>query len=137
MNNSFIKSWDNKQVDIRKMLSETPQSEYDSYEKLVKIILDNIINPDRVVGFDTERMHIIDDGEYSGMRVFLVPIDEYEPSCYFITRVWYGSCSGCDTLLSISGYSGEMPTDKQVNDYMTLILHLIQNADVIGESFWN
>jgi len=44
-------------------------------------------------------------------------------------EIWkgtYGSCSGCDTLQAIQGYSDESPSDEQVKDYMELALHIVQ-----------
>lgn len=45
---------------------------------------------------------------------------------------YYGSCSGCDTLLSISQYDWGLPTDEKVEEYMTLCLHLVQRMKSLG-----
>ena len=79
-------------------------------------------------------------GLYSGDSVFVLTdealnrgylgISYNSDTCcnesFIITTNDYGSCSGCDTLLSISGYDTEFPSEEQVNEYMTLSLHLVQ-----------
>ena len=54
-------------------------------------------------------------------QIFLLHIATYQPSVsdYVYTNTYYGSCSGCDTLLAISHYNDGYPNDKQVEDYMT------------------
>ena len=37
------------------------------------------------------------------------------------------------TLLAISDYADGYPSEKQVNDYMSLALHLVQNIKCFGE----
>ena len=46
----------------------------------------------------------------------------------YIQALIMDSCSGCDTLLSISEYGDGLPDDSQVNDYMDLCLHLLQKC---------
>ena len=75
---------------------------------------------------DPERIHEIDDGDYQGTLVYVIGAKGYQPSMYWYTRVDYGSCSGCDTLYSIRGYWDTPPSDRQVEDYMTLALHIVQ-----------
>ena len=81
---------------------------------------------------DPERVHEIDDGDYQGTLVYIIGATGYQPSTYWAVMVNYGSCSGCDTLESIRHYSNETPTDDQVNDYMTLALHIAQGIKPIG-----
>lgn len=75
---------------------------------------------------DPERIHEIDDGHYQGTLVYVIGAQGYQPSRYWYVRVSYGSCSGCDTLQAISGYSSDPPNDSQVSEYMTLALHVVQ-----------
>jgi hypothetical protein len=58
-------------------------------------------------------MTVIDDGDYQGTQIFIIPTDTYQPSVkdYVMTDTYYGSCSGCDTLQAISGYDYALPTD--------------------------
>jgi hypothetical protein len=80
-----------------------------------------------------ETLHCIDDGDYQGTLLFLIPEDTYQPDNYYYVKVEYGSCSGCDTLESIRDYDSDTPNDEQVKDYMTLCLHIIQKFKKLGE----
>jgi hypothetical protein len=78
---------------------------------------------------DYNHVHEIDDGDYQGTLVFIVPEKGYQPHRYFLTKVFYGSCSGCDTIQGIyaDGDYGEIPSESQAKDYAMLALHMIQN----------
>jgi hypothetical protein len=55
----------------------------------------------------------------------------YQPDNYWATKVYYGSCSGCDTLQHILAYSEESFNEQQINDLMTLSLHMLQRMKEI------
>lgn len=80
--------------------------------------------------FDIEKIHEIDDGEYQGTLLYMIPFDTYHPSHwqYVATYVYYGSCSCCDTLLEISGYEDDLPDADQVKDYVKLCLKILQRC---------
>ncbi len=80
-----------------------------------------------------DRIHEIDDGDCQGTLLYVIAAEDYQPSDYWYVKVNYGSCSGCDTLQSISDYSSEVPTDEQVKDYMTLALHIVQGLRKMGD----
>jgi len=73
-------------------------------------------------------VHLIDDGDYQGVLLFVIASGGYQPSEYWTTSVWYGSCSGCDTFQSIMEDSDY---DRRINDYMTLALHITQKLKKI------
>ena len=81
-----------------------------------------------IEGFEIEKRTVIDDGDYQGTQIFIIPTDTYQPTVgdYVMTYAFYGSCSACDTLLGIGGYYDDRPTEDQVKEYMTLALHLVQ-----------
>ena len=139
MISDFVKGWDYNKSALRKHLETHRQVEYNSYAKLLKRTFELVINPvfkDKEKQFDIDRLTEIDDGEYQGSLVFLIPQDVYqpEPYNYVWTCVDYGSCSGCDTLQGISGYEDGYPTEEQVRDYMSLCLHMLQRCKwLIGE----
>ena len=98
-----------------------------SYDELVRIVIENITDEEYTdYNPDPERIHCIDDGDYQGTLLFVIAAKGYQPNKYWATRVYYGSCSGCDTLEGISDYSGEPPTEAQINDYMSLALGIVQ-----------
>jgi hypothetical protein len=105
----------------------------DSYSDIVKEVV-GVINPEKNYGKpDPEKQHLIDDGHYQGTLVFVIPEAGYQPSDYWYVKVGYGSCSGCDTLEAIRGYSDDKPTAEQVKDYMTLALHVVQGIKRMGD----
>lgn len=78
---------------------------------------------------DYEHIHVIDDGDYQGTLLFVVPENTYQPYAYWIFRVSYGSCSYCDTLQGI--LDDEDDKEQQIKDLITLALHMIQSGKVI------
>jgi hypothetical protein len=107
-----------------------------SYINIVKDIFEYVINNgDDFSSYDTEKLTVIDDGDYQGTQIFIIPKKTYQPDIedYLITDTYYGSCSGCDTLQSITQYYGGLPTEEQVKDYMTLALHLVQKLRHLNE----
>lgn len=82
---------------------------------------------------DPERIHTIDDGDCQGTLVFVIAEKGYQPSNYWYVKVSYGSCSGCDTLEAIRDYQSDAPTQEQINDYMTLALHIVQGLKKMGD----
>ena len=82
----------------------------------------------------------MDNGDYQGTLLFLIPCDTYQPSEYeyLLTYVGYGSCSGCDALMSIQsdGDYGEKLTNGQVRDIMCLCLNIIANMIKPYNSGW-
>ena len=75
---------------------------------------------------DPNRIYEIDDGECQGTLVFVIGDKSYHPHNYWYVKIGYGSCSGCDTLIGIRGYSNKKPTQEEVGEYMILALHIVQ-----------
>jgi hypothetical protein len=104
----------------------------EDYKEVVKNVV-SVLADDEYGSIDPERIHVIDDGDYQGTLLFVIAATGYQPSDYWYVKVSYGSCSGCDTLQSISGYSDERPNDEQIKDYMTLALHIVQGLKKMGD----
>ena len=129
----FCLAWEKNKDKLEEDFRKTRQEEYGNYEDLVKLLFDIVINPSIECDhyrLDTENILVIDDGDYQGTQVFILHRDQYQPSVedYVYTNTYYGSCSGCDTLLSINEYEDGLPSESQVNDYMDLCLHLLQRC---------
>lgn len=115
--------------------SEHPKS----YEDIVRAVVKCVSYDEYWRNPDPDRITVINDGDYQGTLVFVIADTGYQPSTYWVTKVYYGSCSGCDTLQSIqegSEYdydSGEYakPTPEQAKDYQTLALHIVQNMQEV------
>lgn len=134
-----------------KLLEEALRSRTDlntcGYKTLVEMIVTYIFN-DGIdykgyqfgthTVFRPDRITEIDDGDYQGTLIFLIPTANYQPSAgsYLMTNVYYGSCSGCDTLQGIQGYSEDFLTNRQVADFMILCKDLVQNTIKPYNSGW-
>lgn len=131
----FTTYWEKNKGDLEEFLKTTKQEKYASYKSLVEALFEKVINPNVKNKFDTKNILIIDDGDYQGTQIFLLHRYTYQPSIsdYVYTNTYYGSCTGCDTLLAISDYNDRYPNDKQVEDYMTLCLHLLQKCHFMGD----
>lgn len=128
----FVKKWDeNKGILEDSFAAKHPES----YEDIVRAVI-SILGKDEDGGCpDPDRIHEIDDGVHSGMLVYVIAENKYQPYDYWYVRVSYGSCSACDTLEAIRRYSDEKPTPEQVKDYMTLALHVVQSLKKMGDDF--
>ena len=133
----LVSQWEKNKDKLEEYFKKTNQSEYSSSYKqiLLKIFELCLHNADEYCGFDLSKMTVIDDGEYQGCQIFIIPKDKYQPGVddYVITHTHYGSCSGCDTLQGISWYEDGLPNDEQVRDYMTLSLHLVQRLKWLSD----
>ena len=131
MDKFIVNQWEENKHLLESHFKSTPQSEYSSYKSIVELVF-TLCTP-RYNDYDTvdiDKMTVIDDGHYQGTEIFIIPSTTYQPGVneYIVTHTHYGSCSGCDTLQGISGYSDELPSESQVKDYMTLALHIVQKA---------
>lgn len=130
----FCLAWEKNKGKLEEYFRTTRQSEYDSYELLVRRLFDIVINPSieySYCWFDTGDILVIDDGDYQGTQVFILHRNVYQPSVedYVYTNTYYGSCSGCDTLQHIHQYEYGLPDEEQVKDYVELCLHLLQKCN--------
>lgn len=125
----FVSLWDKNKDKLRLALSES-KDRYCSYEHLLKLLVANVLHDEEEYGSpDPDRIHQIDDGHYQGTIFFIVGAAGYQPSQYWATKVGYGSCSGCDTMQAIMSdgdYDSDKYSEKQIDDLMTLALHMLQ-----------
>lgn len=144
----IIKKWDTNKNKLEEKFKSQKLHSGLSYRTIVEYIFETIINDseDEYDNYDISKMTVIDDGDYQGTQIFIVPKNLYQPSIedYLITHNYYGSCSGCDTLEAIlSDYSYDEDVDydeqtinkNQISQLMDLSLHLIQKMKFLnGES---
>jgi len=130
----IIKQWEENKHKLEEYFRTTPQSEYEEYETIVKKLFELCIpEANKYYSWDYDKMTVIDDGDYQGTLIFVIPFDAYQPDIeqYGIVDTYYGSCSGCDTLLGISAYKTGLPSENQIEQYMTLALHLVQKLKTL------
>lgn len=72
-------------------------------EKIVTCILNEGEPDEELYEWSTKNIAEIDNGDYQGTLLFIIPKTTYQPGAdhYLMTYVGYGSCSGCDTLTAI------------------------------------
>lgn len=127
----FCLAWEKNKDILKEYFRTHGQNEYNSYVMLVRLLFDLVINPEVDCKFDTDEIAILDNGDYRGVRIFILHRDTYNHCItdYVYTRAYYGSCCCCDVLQSIYWYNCDaLPTDVQVDSYMTLCLHLLQKC---------
>lgn len=127
-----LKKWDAHKGELERVLRTSTKMNECDYVDLVKLVVKHILNNDDekwTDAWDHERITVVDDGNYQGTQLFLIPRGRYQP-CefdYLMTFVDYGSCSGCDTLQGIQSYGNGVLTDRQVKDFMALCKDLVTN----------
>jgi|SRR5690625_2162166 len=135
----IVKQWDENKHVLENYFRTTKQKKYsESYEQIVEKLFELVLTKadEYGNGFNTNRITVIDDGDYQGTQIFIIPRDTYQPEArdYVVTDTYYGSCSGCDLLQSIHNYDSGLPNEQQVKEYMTLALHLVQKMRWLAES---
>lgn len=120
-----VKNWEATKHLIRLALEEKHPADY---KELVQLVIKHIGTDDNGRDMNHEGIHVIDDGDYQGSLLFIIPELGYQPDTYWVVKVGYGSCSGCDTLEGIRDFDFEnkKPDVGQVDAYMTLALHIVQ-----------
>lgn len=117
--------WNKNQQSLREQLEKDASLNSCEYEYLVKLVTRYILGKE----WDAENIIVVDNGDYQGTLLFLIPRDTYQPSEdeYLMTYVGYGSCSGCDTLQAIQEHGENIPTPEQLKDFMSLCKDLVTN----------
>lgn len=129
----FIDKWNQNQNHLKSVIENSNDWDKWDYIDLVKLVVDNILNHELeelpYYKFDSESITEIDNGEYQGTLLYLIPRETYQPdeSEYIMTFVNYGSCSGCDTLQSIQSDIGYIEKEQIVKDFMLLCKDLVCN----------
>ncbi len=124
----FVTRFDQKRAELADQFSKAHPG---SYAEIVKMVITAVTSEESYRDPDPKRIHCIDDGHYQGTLIFVIAAKGYRPSDYWYVRVWYGSCSGCDTLEGIKGYEDALPTKDQVDQYMVLALHIVQGLKMM------
>lgn len=125
----FVKIWDEHKQEVEEIYRAKHP---DSYIEIVENVVKLLNKHDMLYNKISTKIHCIDDGDYQGTLLFIIPKGTYQPYEYFYVRVGYGSCSGCDTLEGIRNHDyDKSPSEQQVKDYVTLSLHIIQGLKEI------
>lgn len=119
----FVEAWHARKDEVRAELSAAHPSGYiDIVRAVVRILSDT----EEYGSPDPDRITEIDHGDYQGTLLYVIAASGYQPDRFWFVKVSYGSCSGCDTLQAICNYEDGPPSESQVDQYMTLALHVLQ-----------
>lgn len=127
----YVQQWEENKDKLEVVFKNNPVPP--NYAEIVKLLFTHVLketDKNYFDGHDIKKMKEINDGEWQGTLIFIIPYKTYQPSVseYIFTSVGYGSCSGCDTLQNIDYNYGEgIADERQVKDLMMLALHLVQN----------
>lgn len=131
----IVEKWDKNKDKLKEVFETHKGFNGCDYKEIVNVVFDIIYNDNEDFSrdrLDLENLTEIDNGDYQGTLIYLIPFATYQPSEseYLMTYVGYGSCSGCDTLQAIQEYGGcdENLTETQVKDFMQLAKDILQNT---------
>lgn len=122
MDKHIIQQFEENREAIKASIEERYENEgnYIEYKDLVEVLVSYID------GMDEHRISQIDYGDYQGCLVYIIAEEGYQPANYWAIRVWYGSCSACDSL-----HNALYSSKDTIGDLMALILHMAQGAKQI------
>lgn len=137
-----LNQWNKNKDKLRAVFKTEIQWDTCSYKDLIVAVVENVLNNDNPSEqWDATRIHEIDDGDYQGTLLYLIPMITYQPAEYeyLITFVEYGSCNVCDTLQNIQSlgeYSAKTLNEEQVELYMTLCKEILANIKKPFNTGW-
>ena len=135
----FVDKFLRDKKDLIKQLKKEHPSDYAT---LVKMVITLITSEDEYFDPDPDRITAINYSDYQGTILFVIACKGYQPSTFWAVCVNYGSCSGCDTLQAIAEDTDDYqydkpPNQRQVDQYMTLSLHIVQSIRPIIDGYEN
>ena len=132
-----LKKWDKNKDALRNAIQQTEKYKrcFWDYNDIVKLVCryifnENVSDEDPMINVDGITM--IDNGDYQGTLIFMLPFDTDQPAEYeyLMTYVGYGSCSGCDTLQRIQADDeDDDETEKDlVDSYLSICKDIVSNT---------
>lgn len=132
-----LKKWDENKDALRNAIQQTEKDKryFWDYNDIVKLVCryifnENVSDEDPMINVDGITM--IDNGDYQGTLIFMLPFDTDQPAEYeyLMTYVGYGSCSGCDTLQRIQADDeDDDETEKDlVDSYLSICKDIVSNT---------
>lgn len=127
--------WNKNENLLKEKIDNRISKEFNNlnYKDVVELTFETVFNDsdDDYKNLNMEEITEIDNGDYQGTLLYLIPFDRYQPEAseYLMTFVYYGSCSGCDTLQGIQAYSWDEPiTETQKSDLLQLCRDIVVNT---------
>lgn len=126
-----LAAWDAHKYSLEQWYRTLSEDEINHlyYEDIVKRTFEIINEMDEYPRLDVNNITEINNGDYQGTLIYLVPFETYQPSHYeyLMTYIEYGSCSCCDTLQGLQYWDGENK-DKQIKGFMELSKDILCNT---------
>lgn len=128
-----LEKWNKNRDRLENSLRTLPNLYELNYHALLQFVVADILNDDDEYDLKWDYEHIteIDNGDYQGTLLYLIPEETYQPNEYeyLMTYIGYGSCSGCDTLehIRMGFYYDKEPSDEVINEYMALCKDFVTN----------
>ena len=133
--------WNQNKDKLEAALRETDLTMV-GYMDLCALVVKHILNTDdqefSYENWDPNKITVIDDGDYQGTMLFLIPQNTYQPSeyGYLMTYIGYGSCTVCDYLQSIQPWDKSEIDDETIKDFMGLCKDFVTNMIKPYNSGW-
>ena len=120
-----LDKWNENKDTLKEVLANDTKLNDCEYIYLVELVVEYILGDN----WDKDNITVINNGDYQGTLLFLIPKDTYQPAEYeyLMTFVNYGSCSGCDTLQHIQSWNDGKLSEEQLKDFMSLCKDLVCN----------
>ena len=124
-----FEKWDKNKEKLRENLINDSSIASCNYFHLLEKVVTFILNDgENNKEWFEDSITEINNGDYQGTLLFLIPkfTEQPEEYQYLMTFVNYGSCSGCDTLMSLQDDELAEIIDN-IDGYMSLCEHLVCN----------
>ncbi len=120
----FVDNFMKGKGELRKVFEKAHPKEYvDIVEAVIEVISDGDCSDP-----DPATIQAIKNGDdYQGSTLFVINDDMCTVEKYWCVAISYGSCSTCDIIERIREFPDDKPNVQQVDDYITLCLHIVQN----------
>lgn len=127
-----LKKWDANKDKLEQFYRTTTGWNECDYLDIVEAVVAHVLNDGEYKRgkWDVANITEIDNGNYQGTLLYLIPQNTSQPTEYeyLMTYVGYGSCAICDTLIAIQRYGkGQHLTDNQIKSFMALSKDIITN----------
>lgn len=116
------------------LINEFKVNRPNGYDDLIKRLIQLLEDKNKYGYPDSNRITVIDHGDYQGNRLFIIGAEGYQPSDYWAIHVSYGSCSGCDTFQANrdkTDWSSDTISDAEAEGNYTMMLHMVQSMKEI------
>lgn len=128
-----VDKWYENREALKEAIVADKNIENCDYKYLVSLVVRHILHDWRY-GWDFDNVIEIGDYDYSGEYVYVIKAENCDDACkVLLARVYYGSCSVCDTLLAAQSQE----TEQMVCDIMALCKDIVCSIVHPFKSYWN